>query len=113
MESSTAKKFSLEEQNEIEDILKYSDAWNSIFYINYEFFFDGWAIFLKEKAMYPREIIIFKSYNNNEYSIKSFEVSLNELKNEEFTELYSKKKICIKEDLLIELKEIIYGKDLH
>ncbi len=109
---SIEKKYSPEVQNEIDDILSFLNAWKIFFFINHEFFYDGWAFFLKEKTMYPRSIIIFKSYDNNEYSIKSFEIYLNNFKNEEFKELYAKKHIKNKENLLKEIKEVIYGKDL-
>lgn len=106
-------KYSLEIQKEIDDILNNIDAWKDLFFINYEFYYDGWAIFLKEKNIYPRKIVIFKSYSKNSYSIKSFEIHFNNnIKKEKFKELYSKKNIENKKKLLNELKEIIYGKDL-
>ncbi|MHA2283313.1 MAG: hypothetical protein ACXAC5_20935 [Promethearchaeota archaeon] len=105
-------RFSQEIQEDIEEILKYLRFWKDIFYFDTEIYFDGWAIFLREKNLYPRCIVIFKSYENDFYSIKSFEVHLQNLKTEKFKELYSVEKIKSQDALLIELKEIIYGKDL-
>ncbi|MFX1316950.1 MAG: hypothetical protein ACFE9T_13900 [Promethearchaeota archaeon] len=105
-------KFSLEIKNEIDDILEKIDYWKSSFSINLEFYFNGWAIFLKEKNIYPRCIVIFKSYNTNLFSIKSFEVHLNNYKKEEFKEIYSVENIDNQNALFKELKEIIYGKDI-
>ncbi|MFX1504456.1 MAG: hypothetical protein ACFFDH_26095 [Promethearchaeota archaeon] len=78
-----------------------------------EFYFDGWAIFLREKNAYPRSITIFKSYETRTYSIKSFEITLKNYNKEEFKELYFVDNIRNKDSLLEELKEIIYGKDLE
>lgn len=105
-------KFSQEIQEEIEVILNRLRFWKDIFYFNTEIYYDGWAIFLREKNLYPRCIVIFKSYEDDSYSIKSFEVHLQNFKKENFKELYSVEKIRNQDALLIELKEIIYGKDL-
>ena len=105
-------KFSPNIKSEVEDILKNLDFWNNYFSINLEFYFDGWSIFLKEKNLYPRCIVIFKSYNINLFSIKSFEVHLNNYKEEKFKEIYSVENINNKNFLFKELKEIIYGKDI-
>ncbi|MCK4284822.1 MAG: hypothetical protein KAX18_01415 [Candidatus Lokiarchaeota archaeon] len=105
-------KFSREIQDDIEAILKQLQFWKDIFCFNTEFYYDGWAIFLREKNLYPRCIVIFKSFENDSYSIKSFEVHLQNFKTEKFKELYSVEKIKNLDALLIELKEIIYGKDL-
>lgn len=105
-------KFSQEIQDDLQEILKQLWFWKDIFYFNTDFFYDGWAIFLREKSLYPRCIVIFKSYENNLYSVKSFEVHLQNFKTEKFKELYSVEKIKNQDALLIELKEIIYGKDL-
>jgi hypothetical protein len=107
-----SSKFSQEIQDEIEKILEFLQFWKNLFYFNTEFYVDGWAISLREKILYPRCIVIFKSFENDLYSIKSFEVHLQNFKMEKFKELYSVEKIKNKEALLIELKEIIYGKDL-
>jgi len=62
--------------------------------------------------MYPRCIIIFKSYIKNSYDIKSFEIYLNSTNKEEYKELYSVENVKNQEDLTKELREIIYGKNL-
>ena len=105
-------KFSAEIQAEINDIVSKIQNWKNFFNYKIEFYFDGWAIFLREKNAYPRYITIFKSYNTNTYSIKSFEVYLKDFQKEEFKELYFIDNISTKNDLLKELKDIIYGKDL-
>jgi hypothetical protein len=106
------KKFSHETQHDLEEILKQLQFWKDIFYIRTEFYFEGWAIFLREKNLYPRCIVIFKSYENQLFSIKSFEIHLQNFKKENFKEIYSVQKIDNQHTLLVELKEIIYGKDL-
>lgn len=105
-------KFSQEINIEIDGILKEVNLWNEFFTFCLDFYSDGWAIFLNEKNLYPRRIVIFKSYTTNLYSIKSFEVYLNYDKKEEFKELYSVENINNQTHLLKELKEIIYGKDI-
>ena len=105
-------KFSPEIQNEIDEIFKKINLWNKLFTFQIEFYFDGWAIFLKEKNLYPRCIVVFKSYEKDLYSIKSFEIHLHNLKKEEYKEIYSIENIRNRYNLLKELKEVIYGKDL-
>ncbi len=105
-------KFSSEIQTELNEIKHEIQEWKNLFDIEIELYFDGWAIFLREKSIYPRSIIIFKSYENNTYTIKSFEIHLKEYEKEEFRELYSIEEINNKNHMLLELKEIIYGKDL-
>ena len=105
-------KFSQEIQDDIDEILKQLRFWKDIFGFNTEFYYDGWAIFLREKNLYPRCIVIFKSYEKDSYSIRSFEVRLQNFKTEKYKELYSVEKIKNQDALLVELKEIIYGKDL-
>ena len=105
-------KFSPNIQNEIECIIDKIQSWKDLFDIQLEFYNDGWAIFLKERSIYPRSIVIFKCYKKNLYSIKSFEVLLQNFKKEELHELYSVEDIKNQKELIKELKEIIYGKDL-
>ena len=105
-------KFSPEIQTEINEIINKIQRWKNIFDYKIEFYFDGWAIFLREKCAYPRFITVFKSYDANSYLIKSFEVSLKDFQKEEFKELYSIENINSINDLLKELKDIVYGKDL-
>jgi hypothetical protein len=99
-------------QDEIEVLLRKVQFWKDIFDINCSRYYDGWAVFLKEKSLYPRSIVIFKSFENALYSIKSFEVHLQNFEAEKFKELYFIENITNQDDLLIELKEVIYGKDL-
>jgi len=105
-------KFSTEIQAEIDEIKNKVQAWKNLFDIEIDLYIDGWAVFLREKNAYPRNIIIFKSYESSTYSIKSFEVHLKNYKDEEFKELYNIENIKDQSTLLHELREIIYGKDL-
>ena len=104
-------KYSLETQAEIENILKKIHCKNS-FSVKYEFFFDGWAISLKEKTSYPRLIIIFKSYIKEFFSIKSFEIYNDNDKKKKYNQLYFVEEIKSLEELIKEINAIIYGKDL-
>ncbi len=105
-------KYSPETQVEINKIMKKTRKWEHFFEFETEFYFNGWAISLREKNLYPRYIIIFKSYDTNLYSIKSFEIHLKNYQKEEFKEIYSNNHIENANSMLEELKEIIYGKDL-
>jgi len=105
-------KFSPEIQKEIEGIIKKIQSWKDLFSIKLEFYYDGWAIFLKEKNIYPRCIVIFKSYESNQFSVKSFNIYLQNYKKEEYHEIYSVENIKLHSDLIMELKDVIYGKDL-
>lgn len=105
-------KFSPEIQIELNEIKYEIQVWKRLFDIEIELYIDGWAIFLREKNLYPRSIIIFKSYENTTFTIKNFEIHLKDFEKEEFRELYSVEDIKNKNNLLIELKSIIYGKDL-
>jgi len=105
-------KFSIELHAEIDDFINKIQKWKEFFDFQIELYFDGWAISLREKSLYPRLIIIFKSFDNNMYSLRSFEIHLKELEKEEFKELYSIDNIDNTETLIDELKEIVYGKDL-
>jgi len=57
------RKFSLETQNEVNAVLDNLKEWKKLFSINVDYFYEGWAIYLKEKSIYPRSIVIFKSYS--------------------------------------------------
>ncbi|MFX1569806.1 MAG: hypothetical protein ACFFCV_15740 [Promethearchaeota archaeon] len=105
-------KFAEDIQTEINEILCKLEKWNNYFDKSVEFYIDGWAIYLREKNLYPRCITIFKSYCSNTYSIKSFEVHLKDYKKEEFNELYFTNNISNQNKLLEELNAVIYGKDL-
>ncbi len=104
--------FSSEIQTEINSIINKIEKWKNFFEIKTELYFNGWAITLREKNLYPRYIIIFKSYDTNLYSIKSFEIHLKNYQKEEYRELYSNDHIEDTNLILEELKQIIYGKDL-
>jgi len=86
-------KFSSETQKEIDGIIKKIKTWKDLFNINQEFYYDGWSISLKEKNVYPRCIIIFKSYESNQFSIRSFDIYLRNYQKEEYHEIYSVEKI--------------------
>ena len=105
-------KYSPKTQAEIENVLAKLHHFNELFSINVEYFIDGFALFLDEKNLYPRRIVIFKSYDNNFFSIKSFEVNLKYSQKEEINELYSVHSLDTIEKLIKELKDIIYGKDV-
>lgn len=106
------KNSTYEHQNEIDNILIKIQPWKNLFFITVEHYFDGWAIFLKEKNIYPRNIVIFKAHYNNIYTLKSFEIITPDYGKEEYKELYFNEYIPNPEVLLRELKEVIYGKDL-
>ena len=105
-------KYSPEIQSEINHLLDTIKIYKNLFSINIEYFIDGWAIFLNEKRIYPRRIVIFKSYNNDSFSIKSFEINLNDCRKEENKELYSISNLDTIDKVMKELKDIIYGKDM-
>ncbi len=99
-------------QREINQILNKIYLWKDLFFISVEYYFDGWSIALQEKNAYPRRIIVFRSYLTKTYSIKSFEIQLTPSKKDTYKELYFIENILEPNELLKELKEIIYGKDL-
>jgi len=105
-------KYSDKTQDEINLVLKELDPWKTLFSFEVSYYFEGWAVTLKEKNLYPRLIVIFKSYKKDCYSVKSFEIHYDENKNESYKELYLNEEIKDKPDLISEIKEIIYGKDL-
>ncbi|MHA1914417.1 MAG: hypothetical protein ACW986_13155 [Promethearchaeota archaeon] len=105
-------KFSPKTQQEIESFLEKTKLWEHIFSFKIEFYFDGWAIFLKENHAYPRCIVVFRSYENGFYSIRSYELQLLNFKKEKYNELYFVGYIKNQTQLIKELKDIIYGKDL-
>ena len=104
-------KNSLKTQQEVNTVLHKLVEWKNLFSIKVNYFYEGWAIYLKEKSIYPRSIVIFKSYSEDYYSIKSFEIHSNKAK-EFFKELYVSEKIDTLTNLYSEVKEIIYGKDI-
>jgi len=104
-------KYSLKTQNEVNSILEGLDMWKNLFFFEVKYFYEGWAIYMREKNTYPRSLVIFKSYSDDYYSIKSFEIHLSEQR-ETYQELYSNEKIDMIQQLQSEIKEIIYGKDI-
>jgi hypothetical protein len=105
-------KFSHETQAEINKVMKKIRRFENFFEFQTEYYFNGWAISLREQNLYPRYIIIFKSYDTGLYSIKSFEVHLKNYQEEEFREIYSNDHLEDANAMLEELKDVIYGKDL-
>ncbi len=106
------QKFSPDEQQEVQYLIQKIKGWQNLFFFELEYYFDGWAITLKEKTIYPRIIIIFKSNNSKSYSIKSYEVHDKIDGNKIHEELYSKINIKSKEKIVEELRQVINGKDL-
>jgi hypothetical protein len=107
------EKYSIDTQGEIDSILEDFYLWKNLFTIKIEHFIDGWAIYLRELRVKPRLIVIFRSFENNSYSIRSYEIGFNEtLKNEEELELYKIENLENKNQMIKELRDIIYGKDL-
>ncbi len=104
-------KFNSETEKELDDIIERLEVWKKLFSIKTEFFYDGWAIYLREKSAYPRHIVVSKI--NNLYSIKSFEIRWNNHNfKEEFFQIYNSNGIIEKEKLLKEIRDVIYGKDI-
>jgi hypothetical protein len=105
-------KYSSTTEIQIKSVLNSLELWKDIFLININYYQDGWSISLREKNIYPRYIVIFKSYSLDMYSIKSFEIHFDGNKNESFKEIYFKDKLGNINELTHEIKEIIYGKDI-
>ena len=105
-------KYSLKIQNEINVILKNLNTWKNLFTIKLDYYQEGWAFSLREKNIFPRYIVIFKPYNEQSYSIKSFEIHFDQNINEIYKELYSNENIENLEELFQEIKEVVYGKDI-
>ena len=105
-------KYSTQTQKEIDTLFIKLQVWKNLFFFKIEYHFDGWAITLEEKNAYPRKIVVFKPYHENVYSIKSFEIRQNNGKRDVHEELYFNDHIRNLDDLVNEVREIIYGKDL-
>jgi hypothetical protein len=105
-------KYSRKTQTLIEKFLNYIESWNNIFSVSINYYIEGWAAYLTEKSMFPRSIVVFNPYDFDYFSLKSFEVSYDKNGKECFTEIYSKENIHGFENLLRELKDVIFGKDL-
>ncbi len=104
-------KYSVKTQNEVNSILERLDEWKNLFFFEIRYFYEGWAIYMREKNTYPRCLVIFKSYSDDYYSIKSFEIHFSG-KKETYKELYINEKIDNIQQLQSEIREIIYGKDI-
>ena len=104
-------KYSVKTQNEVNSILERLDGWKNLFFFEVKYFYEGWAINMREKNTYPRHLVIFKSYSDDYYSIKSFEIHFSKEK-ETYQELYINEKIDTVHQLQSEIKDIIYGKDI-
>ena len=104
-------KYSEKTQIEVNSILERLDEWKNLFFFKVRYFYEGWAIYMREKNTYPRSLVIFKSYSNDYYSIKSFEIHFSE-KKETYHELYINEKIDTVQQLKSEIKDVIYGKDI-
>jgi len=105
-------KYCSKTQNEVSTVLKSLVEWENLFSINVKYFYEGWAVSLREKTMYPRCIVIFKPYSKECFSIKSFEINLNKIKSESYKELYFNESIYSISNLLSEIKQVIYGRDM-
>ena len=105
------EKYSVKTQNEVNSILEILSEWKNFFFVEVRYFYEGWAIYMREKSTYPRSLVIFKSYGDDYYSFKSFEIHFSE-KKETYKELYINEKIGTVKQLQSEIKEIIYGKDI-
>jgi len=105
-------KYSDKTQDEINRVLNELDPWKTLFSFKVSYYYEGWALTLKEKNVYPRLLVIFKPYVEGGYSVKSFEIHYDKNNNELYKELYLNEEIKNIQDLISEIKEIIYGKDL-
>ena len=105
-------KYSIKTQNDINYVLESLESWKSLFSIEVSYYYEGWAIILKEKNLYPRLIVIFGPYDKNHYSVKSFEIHYDDEKNELYKEIYWNDEIEDLSVLLKEVKDIIYGKNI-
>lgn len=105
-------KYTISSQQEINSIMNFLERWKKIFSIKIQYFIDGWSISLTELTLYPRLIVIAKFNNCDYFEIKSFEVELNRIYQNEYKEIFALNRIKTKERLFKEIKEIIYGKDL-
>jgi len=105
-------KYSETTQEEIDTLNRYLDQWNTLFLKEIKYYDEGWSINLREKSLYPRYIVIFKAYDQNSFSIKSFEIHCNQIGKEHFNDLYFIDNLISMDEVLSEIKNIIYGKDI-
>jgi len=106
------KKYEEDTQIQVNELMKKLGIWKDLFSVKINFYIEGWAAYLMEKTIYPRSIVIFKPYECDYFSIKSFEVSYDMKSNEIHSEIYSRELIYGFQNLYLELKEVIYGKDV-
>jgi hypothetical protein len=106
------KKYEYDTQIQVGKLMKKLGIWKDLFSVKINFYVEGWAAYLMEKNIYPRLIVIFKPYDCDYFSIKSFEVSYDTKANEIHSEIYSQDLIYGFQNLFVELKEVIYGKDI-
>ncbi|MFX0032408.1 MAG: hypothetical protein ACFE8V_08570 [Promethearchaeota archaeon] len=99
-------------EDNIQKLLSYLDDWKGLFSIKLNYYEEGWAISLREKSIYARYIVIFKPYDLNQYSLKSFEIHFDINNNEALREIYFNKDIYTLNALYTEVKEVIFGKDI-
>ncbi|MBY9002558.1 MAG: hypothetical protein KGD73_01170 [Candidatus Lokiarchaeota archaeon] len=99
-------------QIQVNKLLKKLGIWKNLFSVKINFYVEGWAAYLMEKNIYPRLIVIFKPFDCEYFSIKSFEVSYDAKAREIHSEIYARDLIYGFENLFKELKEVIYGKDV-
>ncbi|MFX1498726.1 MAG: hypothetical protein ACFFBH_14475 [Promethearchaeota archaeon] len=105
-------KYSPSIEDQTDKFLLYLNEWKELFSIKLNYYDEGWAISLREKNVYPRYIVLFKPYGLEKYSLKSFEIHFDESDNETFNEIYFNKDIGNSDEVINEIKEIIYGKDI-
>ncbi len=105
-------KYCSKTQKEVRTVLKSLFDWKNLFSIKVKYFYEGWAVYIREKSMYPRCIVIFRPYSQENFSIKSFEINYDKIKSESYKELYVNESIYSISNLLSEIKQIIYGKDM-
>ncbi len=106
------KKYEHDTQIQVNKLMKKLGIWKNLFSVKIYFYVEGWAVYLTEKTIYPRLIVIFKPFDCDYFSIKSFEVSYDAKANEIHSEIYSRDLIDGFQNLFVELKEVIYGKDV-
>jgi len=105
-------KYCSKTQKEVRTVLKSLFDWKNLFSIKVKYFYEGWAVYIREKSMYLRCIVIFRPYSQENFSIKSFEINYDKIKSESYKELYVNESIYSISNLLSEIKQIIYGKDM-
>lgn len=105
-------KYSKTTQKQIDTISQYLEQWNDLFSSEIKYYAEGWSVNLREKTIYPRYIVIFKAYDHKTFSIKSFEIHYDKLGKEYFKDLYFNDNIRSLDEVLKEIKNVFYGKDI-